>query len=566
MEKDFFGEYLPLNVEYKEYDGQDAAEVIIPTEINLSFTKKHKQEKGLSLSLLFESFLDFSEDLGALYVSVFSSALEKILPVFLLPLTYTFKALRIIYASLGKWKDKKLRKRINTSSQLKQDIKHIHLMTLKQEDENKSAYFFRSLSRYIIDSLPEEKQIMKTVFNYAFPLTVLAVITLSILGSNSVFAIKVMQGDTTVGYVENQSVYNESKDIIYNMLSDENGCKELLDGITFSLERVDVASLSSADMISEAILACSSYGYKRACGIFIDGAFLCAIPNESDALSVFDSMLEPYEKKADSNTTVGFVEEIEYVQGYYPEDSDNVWDSAKLKDCLSEENSPVRVKVMKTHTKTQTLKYETIKKNSSTLYKGTKKTTQKGKNGKVEITELTTYIDSQKAYTGVVSEVIIKEPVDEIVLIGTKSNSSASSYAPSRSFIWPTRGAYSISSYYGYRSASISGWSYHGGLDIVLGYGSSAGIPVVASASGTVVTAYSGWRGYGHTVVIDHGNGIKTRYAHMYPGSITVRVGQKVYQGQQIGRIGSTGNSTGPHLHFEVLVNGYKVNPLPYIR
>ena len=70
----------------------------------------------------------------------------------------------------------------------------------------------------------------------------------------------------------------------------------------------------------------------------------------------------------------------------------------------------------------------------------------------------------------------------------------------------------------------------------------------------------------GRRFVIDHGNGIKTRYAHMYPGSLTVRVGQRVYQGQQIGRIGSTGNSTGPHLHFEMLVNGYKENPLPYIR
>ncbi|MBQ7294628.1 MAG: peptidoglycan DD-metalloendopeptidase family protein [Clostridia bacterium] len=566
MDKDVFGEYLPLKVEYKKYDGQDAAEIIIPTEINLSFTQKQQKSKGFSVSLLFERFLDFSEDLGEFYVSLFSAGAKKLIPLLILPFAYIAGAFKTLYVSLGRLKDREMRKRLKSSSHLRQDIKHIRLMTLKQEDENKTAYFFKSLKSYIIASLPEEKQIIKAVFSYAFPLTVIAVMALSLLGSNRIFAIRVMHGGKTVGYVENQSVYNESKDIIYDKLSDEKGYSELFKDITFSLERVDVSDLSSADMMSEAILACSSYGYKRACGIYIDGTFLCAIPNESDALSVFSSVLEPYEKRADSSTTVGFVEEIEYIQGYYPQDSDMVWDSAKLKEHLSEDGSPVRVKVMKTSTKTETLKYETVKKNTSSLYKGTKKTTQKGKNGKVQVTELTTYIDSKKAYTGVVSEVVIKEPVDEVVLIGTKSNSSASSYAPSKSFIWPTRGAYSISSYYGYRSASISGWSYHGGLDIVLGYGSSAGIPVVASASGTVVTAYSGWRGYGHTVVIDHGNGIKTRYAHMYPGSIAVSVGQKVYQGQQIGRIGSTGNSTGPHLHFEVLVNGYKVNPLPYIR
>ena len=166
----------------------------------------------------------------------------------------------------------------------------------------------------------------------------------------------------------------------------------------------------------------------------------------------------------------------------------------------------------------------------------------------------------------VLSEKVVTAAVDEIIQVGTKTNSYNGSYSSATGFIWPTRGAYSVSSHYGYRSASISGWSYHGGIDIVLGTGSSAGIPVVASASGTVVIANSGWRGYGHTVVIDHGGGIQTRYAHMYPGSITVRVGQKVYQGQQIGRIGSTGNSTGPHLHFEMLVNGRKVNPYPYIR
>lgn len=564
MEKDFFGEYIPEKVEYKKYDGLDAAEFVIPTEINLSF--KQKESRSFSLVDALNAFLDFAESLGEFYVKLFSKILLTILPFILFPVKLVFRFIKGIYSSTQKLRDKSLRQRLNSTSTFHRDLKHLRLMTLKQEDENKTAYFIKGLKGYIINYLPEEKEILRRALSYAFPIFIIGILALGFLSqSGKVFALKVMYGDETVGYIESQETYENTRDIISAMLSDDKEYSELLSGISFSLERVEPAKLSNADMISEAVLTHAEHTYKRACGIYIDGEFLCAIDNESDALSVFSSLLEPYEKNADSNTTVGFVEEIEYVQGYYSENSDALWDSARLKAYLAADTSPVRVKVMKTKTRTEVLKYETVKKNSSTLYKGTKKTTQKGKNGKVKITELVTYIDSKKAYTGVVSQVVIKQPTDEIILIGTKSNSSASSYTPSRSFIWPTRGANAISSRFGYRSASISGWSFHGGIDIVLGYGSSAGIPVVASASGTVVTAYSGWRGYGHTVVIDHGNGIKTRYAHMYPGSITVRVGQKVYQGQQIGRIGSTGNSTGPHLHFEVLVGGNKVNPLPYI-
>ena len=207
------------------------------------------------------------------------------------------------------------------------------------------------------------------------------------------------------------------------------------------------------------------------------------------------------------------------------------------------------------------------------MLKGTKKVSQNGSYGEKLVTTLVTYINGERTYSTVVSEKQTKAPVNEITLVGTKSpysgyygSSDSSSYSYSSSgFIWPTRGAYSLSSGYGYRSASISGWGYHGGLDIIRGGGSSAGTPVIASASGTVVTAYAGSTGYGNTVVIDHGNGYQTRYAHMMWGSITVSVGQHVYQGQQIGQIGSTGNSTGPHLHFEILRYGSKVNPLPYI-
>lgn len=567
--KELFGDYLPEKTQYKQYDGLDAAEVVIPSEVNLSFQKKqNKASEIFSLMRFISLFLDFAESLGEFYISLFKRTVLRAVPLLIIPFNFAAKSLVFIYNSLDSLKDKHIRERVNKSRKIRHDLKHLHLMTLKQDDENKTAYLFKALKSYFLSLLPAQRELIKRAVSFVFPLAVLCIMALTaVLSGNKVFALKLMYKDSLIGYAENQSIYDESKNILSSMLSDESTRKELLSNVSFSLERVDPIKLSSSHMLSEAMLACSASGYKRACGVYIDGVFLCAIPNESDAVSVFSSVLAPYEKKADKNTTVGFVEEIEYVQGYYAEDSDEIWDSAKLREYLRDDSTcPVRVKVMKTRTKTQTVKFETVKKNTSTLYKGTKKTTQKGKNGKAKVTELITYIDSKKTYSGIISETIITQPVNEIVLIGTKSNSSASAYAPSKSFIWPTRGAYSISSYYGYRSASISGWSYHGGLDIVLGYGSSAGIPVVASASGTVVTAYSGWRGYGHTVVIDHGNGIKTRYAHMYPGSITVRVGQRVYQGQQIGRIGSTGNSTGPHLHFEVLVNGYKVNPLPYIR
>ena len=101
-------------------------------------------------------------------------------------------------------------------------------------------------------------------------------------------------------------------------------------------------------------------------------------------------------------------------------------------------------------------------------------------------------------------------------------------------------------------------------MDIVKPGGNSTGCPVVAAASGTVVSAgyHPSW---GYNVLINHGNGLQTRYAHMIKGSLKVSAGQHVSAGQQLGNIGSTGNVTGPHLHFEVYVNGTRVNPSGYL-
>ena len=555
-------------MQYPKFNNLEAEEIVIPKEVNLSATKSQKDlipdshDKAIA-----EAFLDFAENLGGMYISIFKRIIRFLLPAILLP----YKIISAFFSYLGKalkgLRDKNLRRHLAKGKAISRDIKSIRVLTLKQEDEKKTSFFIKSLKNYFSESLFQEELLLRSAVNHLLPfVAVFALIFVFHAYESKVTALKIMYNGTTIAYAENQSVWNSGKNKALSMLHGNSDSADILKDITFETERIKPSQLSSAEVISENLLANSSSHYERACGIYIDGELFCATRNESDALSVLDSILAPYEKKADENTIVGFVEEIEYIQGYYPENSDIIWDTAKLLKVLQSKDSPVRVKTMKTVTRYETIRYETDKKNTSTLYKGTKKTVQKGRNGKMLITELVTYIDSQKAYTATVSEKVVTQPVNEIVQIGTKASYYGGSYGSSTGFIWPTRGAYRVSSHYGYRSASISGWSYHGGIDIVLGSGSSSGIPVVASASGTVVTAYSGWRGYGHTVVIDHGNGIKTRYAHMYPGSITVRVGQRVYQCQQIGRIGSTGNSTGPHLHFEILVNGYKVNPYPYIR
>ena len=124
-------------------------------------------------------------------------------------------------------------------------------------------------------------------------------------------------------------------------------------------------------------------------------------------------------------------------------------------------------------------------------------------------------------------------------------------------FIWPCRGE--ITSYFGWRTHPIFGTTkYHSGMDIAVDYGT----PILAADSGTVI--YSGWLGgYGYAVMIDHGSGLVTLYAHNQ--SLNVYEGQYVTKGTCIAYAGSTGYSTGPHCHFEVRLHGEVTEPLNYL-
>jgi murein DD-endopeptidase MepM/ murein hydrolase activator NlpD len=133
-----------------------------------------------------------------------------------------------------------------------------------------------------------------------------------------------------------------------------------------------------------------------------------------------------------------------------------------------------------------------------------------------------------------------------------RSGGSHSSATPSAAgLIWPVQGV--LTSPYGMRWGRM-----HEGIDI----GAPTGTPIYAAAGGTV--NYAGWEGgYGNLTLIDHGNGLATAYGHQ--SRFAVSSGQTVSRGQLIGYVGSTGHSTGPHVHFEVRVNGVPNDPLNYL-
>jgi murein DD-endopeptidase MepM/ murein hydrolase activator NlpD len=125
-------------------------------------------------------------------------------------------------------------------------------------------------------------------------------------------------------------------------------------------------------------------------------------------------------------------------------------------------------------------------------------------------------------------------------------------------YIWPLHGR--LTSYYGARNLGMGTSSFHRGIDIA----APSGTPVAASRSGTVT--YAGWsnQGYGNLVKVRHTGGDETWYGHF--SSIAVSVGEYVSQGEVVGRVGSTGISTGPHLHFELHVSGRALDPLGTLR
>lgn len=197
----------------------------------------------------------------------------------------------------------------------------------------------------------------------------------------------------------------------------------------------------------------------------------------------------------------------------------------------------------------QTIAYEKVTEKDDKLFKGDRKVTQNGQDGAKMVTEYIREKNGQVVGQSITAEQVLTEPVDEVTVVGTKVISSRGT----ESFQWPAVGGY-VSSQMGSR------WGrQHRGIDIARPSNRS----ILASDNGVVVSA--GVDGsYGNRIIIDHKNGYRTLYAHL--SSFDVKPGQTVTAGQKIGVMGSTGRSTGIHLHFEVTKNGTLLNPLTVLK
>lgn len=455
--------------------------------------------------------------------------------------------------------------------------------------------------------------LLRYVGNCAVVAVVIIAMLTALLNADMLcFALKVTVNGETAGYITDESVYLSAKaraDERMSYAGEKAGDGE------YKVAVVPVTYLNNESVIYTALLKASESKASDGCGVFIDGNFVCVTASQNEAKGVFDRILNDKNSK-NPGYTYSFNEDIVFEYGLYPDSDgikmtadelysylttpvtddktytcskDDTYENAaaksgitleklmKLNPSADEEKDPSEGEVLvvkrgdcpvtytakRVNVYTVSVPYETVNINSTSLYNGSSLVLKDGSQGVDQVTEMISYDeDGEETGKQEISRFTVKEAVAKRVAIGTKIP-SVLKYTKSFGgvFLWPApQNCFRLSSGYGYRSGRL-----HAGIDIISSDGGSCrGRPIVAAAAGYVVVAQYHYS-WGNYVKIDHGNGIMTLYAHALDNSFKVSVGDYVVAGQQLSSIGTTGNSTGYHLHFEVWINGTRVDPLPYV-
>lgn len=404
------------------------------------------------------------------------------------------------------------------------------------------------------------------------------------------------------GYVAEETVLQDGVAMANERLGRMTAANALTVSPSISLQVIRQAEIWNKQQVCDHLLAQTDLETTEACGVYIDGAFYGALSGRRSAQYMLNEILEE-SHEGQPEVKASFVETVELVDGLYPEDQIvpvRTMKESLLAEAVEEEtyvfqegdtlveiaaNSGISVAELirlnpavsegikagqallirraEPHLRvlaSGTIQYEaeipyTVERVADvSMYEGREKIRVNGENGKSLVTATVTYLDGKEQSSMITAQEVIQEPVTQVVAYGTKKKASKG-----RDLEWPVPSSRYITDYY-----SMSSGDRHRGIDIWSR--DIEGKDIVAADNGTViVSAYrkgTSYWSYGKYIVIDHGGGYQTLYAHC--SELLVEEGDTVTKGQVIAKVGNTGRSTAPHLHFEVVVNGRNVNPLNY--
>ena len=464
---------------------------------------------------------------------------------------------------------------------------------------------------YLASGVRRNLKTLPRMAMYVLPVCALAVmVTVFNHTVRQPYALEVQVNGQTVGYVANEDVFNSAREAVQERINYAD-----TDHAKWTVEPTYTVTVAHKTMdeneMADAILKSASDEISEGTALYLDGELTAVCADGNSLQRYISSLLEPYENPDDPNTTVGFNKDVTLENGIYFNESfqeeaeveqllsgvqqaeksytvqsgDTIWSIAQKNgltvkelcemntgftangengltqnskilpgDALTvvREEETLEVRITKVESWEEEIAYTTETTKSKELNSGTKRVTQKGENGIRTVTAQRVYdANGNQLSQQILSTVVTKEPVTEKVTVGTKKVSSGASYITgSGRFIWPVPGYRNCSRWYG---------GSHKGVDIC----AAAGTPIYASAGGTVTKAgynrAGAGTGYGNSIIISHGNGYTTLYAHCL--SLVVHAGQSVKQGQLIGYVGSTGRSSGNHCHFEIRRNGSYIAP-----
>ena len=466
---------------------------------------------------------------------------------------------------------------------------------IKETKNDKNIKTGHLLKKYIKEGLEKHRDLAKTLYSYVGPLVMASIFCLVVgFTLSREYAIQVSLDGEEIGVINNYTVLKNADKIIKNKLvsTDEQTWELNSDIKMVSLGRKETVN---ERQLANNILQASDENIIEATGLYVDGQFIGAVKDATKLNEALASLKASYEN-GDPNRTVSFVQNVSVLDGIFFADSvvpdqqladlvvsevsgakyytvasgDNPWGIAAKNGItystllalngVSEFKSLfvgdvvqvgasvpfLQVKYVERATRQVEIPYTTKEEKDKTMTLGTRKVAQAGVKGLKEELVESVYIDGMLQSETVVQSTVISEPVQQIVKIGTYWNGQIIE-GGSGKLTWPTAGGYVSRGFVGQYPA-------HNGVDIAGPYGTY----IIAADSGVVTKALYTNVGYGVYCIIEHG-GYQTLYGHC--SRLLVSVGQQVQKGQIIAYMGSTGNSTGNHLHFEVKRGNVRYNP-----